>query len=277
MLEGHVNKDCKFHFQILLMDMGFNHFVDPSKDPLQSKVHLTYANSSSSSMSDSNMSFQSLLNASNDGNTTYADFEANLWSAYSGAFFSMMATHVMNFMFCLFLLGTSLLWISLSTPQLVTFYTYVWAFSCVPLSFLANTYTVNTLGNHHHHGDGGAVERELSLPLSAFLGSETSACIQLLLANYFIQGVLGIILSTVFKLHMNNNNQFTTSEWMLERLLTVPLLFPSTSMVLIGIGVQGASESLIVRFSTVISIIPASLVTLYIFSKVNNLPNQPQT
>jgi lipopolysaccharide export LptBFGC system permease protein LptF len=87
--------------------------------------------------------------------------------------------------------------------------------------------------------------------------------IQLMCANYFIQATLGFILSCVLRLHVNNNNQLNVGEWLMHRLLTIPLLVPTTIVMMGGV----AYESMF-QYSTVISIIPAGIVSLYILTKV---------
>ncbi len=146
--------------------MGMSYFVDPTTDPLEGKVHVRYANSSSAGGKDS--TFQSLMNASNSSNTSYAELEANLWAEYSDPFLSMMLSHTVNFLSCTLLLGTSLLWISLTTKQLVTFYTYLLALSCVPLSYLTNFYITNSVMTSIE--SVAAESAEKSMPLVVFLG-----------------------------------------------------------------------------------------------------------
>ena len=83
---------------------------------------------------------------------------------------------------------------------------------------------------------------------------------QIPIANYMLQIFLGLILSCVLRLHVNNN--LRGNEWLLHRFLTLPLLLP-TSLALIGIK-TGTTFHL----SSVISIIPALVISIYIFSKV---------
>ena len=83
---------------------------------------------------------------------------------------------------------------------------------------------------------------------------------QIPIANYMLQIFMGLILSCVLRLHVNNN--LRGNEWLLHRFLTLPLLLP-TSLALIGIK-TGTTFHL----STVISIIPALVISIYIFSKV---------
>ena len=46
-------------------------------------------------------------------------------------------------MLCFNLFWFSMLWVSLTTRQLVSFYTYLLAFATVPLSYLLNSFTVS--------------------------------------------------------------------------------------------------------------------------------------
>ena len=48
-----------------------------------------------------------------------------------------------SFMLCFNLFWFSMLWVSLHTRQLVSFYTYLLAFATVPLSYLMNSFTVS--------------------------------------------------------------------------------------------------------------------------------------
>ena len=108
--------------------MGLNFFVDPesSKSPLEPKVHFTY--------SSSNMSYNGEL--PND-ESFWKEFGSwGNWRAFN---------HFASFFVCINFFWFSVFWIGLTTRQLVSFYTYLLAFACVPLSFLANCYTMSNL------------------------------------------------------------------------------------------------------------------------------------
>ena len=108
--------------------MGLNYFAntDSSKSPLEPKVHFTY--------SSSNMTYnKDLLN------------EESFWREYGSVLTTIAFNHFVSFAACANLFWFSLLWIGLTTRQLVSFYTYMIAFACVPVSFLANCYTMNLL------------------------------------------------------------------------------------------------------------------------------------
>ena len=117
-------------FQILLYDMGLNYFAntagDSTKSPLEPKVHFTFSSSNVTYASD-------LLN------------EESFWKEYGSVLTTIAFNHFVSFAACANLFWFSLLWIGLTTRQLVSFYTYMMAFACVPLSFLANCYTMNLL------------------------------------------------------------------------------------------------------------------------------------
>ena len=108
--------------------MGLNFFVDSdsSKSPLEPKVHFTY--------SSANMSYS-------------GDFKDNeeFWKEFGSWGNWRAVSHLASFFTCFSLFWFSVVWIGLTTRQLVSFYTYLLAFACVPLSFLANCYTMNTL------------------------------------------------------------------------------------------------------------------------------------
>ncbi len=93
--------------------------------------------------------------------------------------------------------------------------------------------------------------------------------LQLLFLNCLVQFVLGNILNAVFKLHTNNNH-FTRSEWLMQKFLTWPLAAPSLCLMARDLGIVWCGERLVVKVATVISIVPATLVTLYILSKVSS-------
>lgn len=83
--------------------------------------------------------------------------------------------------------------------------------------------------------------------------------VQLVLANLMLQAFLGFVLSCVLKLHVNNN-RVNSSDWLMHRLLTIPLLLPTSLALLGGTGVF--------QYLSVISIIPAAVVSLYILTRV---------
>ena len=84
--------------------------------------------------------------------------------------------------------------------------------------------------------------------------------LQIPMANYMLQIFLGLILSSVLRLHLNNN--LRGNDWLLHRFLTLPLLVP-TSLALVGIRTGS-----MFYLSSVISIIPSLVISIYIFSKV---------
>ena len=110
--------------------MGLNYFAntagDSTKSPLEPKVHFTFSSSNVTYASD-------LLN------------EESFWKEYGSVLTTIAFNHFVSFAACANLFWFSLLWIGLTTRQLVSFYTYMMAFACVPLSFLANCYTMNLL------------------------------------------------------------------------------------------------------------------------------------
>ena len=142
---------CIF-FQILLYDMGLHFFSD--RDPSGAKVHVMSYN-----MSDE---LQEMLS----NGTTGPELEASAWAMYADVITTMAMNHFVSFVACFNLFWLSLLWISLSTRQLVAFYTYLLAFSCVPLSFAANRYTVGFI-----YSEDPTLFAEPGFPLSKFLGN----------------------------------------------------------------------------------------------------------
>jgi hypothetical protein len=142
--------------------MGLHYFsqVDPSKHPLEGKVHVTFANSSITNGTNDSEYHKMLANG-----TTGIALESSFFEEYSSTLSTIAMTHVVSFVSCINLFWCSLLWISLTTRQLVSFYTYLLAFSCVPLSYMANLYTIDLIKNRDP-----MLDDEPAWPLSRLLG-----------------------------------------------------------------------------------------------------------
>ena len=117
--------------QILLYDMGINYFTGPvesGKSPIEPRVHFTYSNKNDST-----------------NETILSGDESGMWEAYGEVITSIAVQHFVSFGLCFNLFWFSMLWVSLTTRQLVSFYTYLLAFATVPLSYLANSQIVNNI------------------------------------------------------------------------------------------------------------------------------------
>ena len=136
--------------------MGLHYFEtpDPEKSPLEPWVHVTYANSSSST---GNLS----------GNQTVIN-EQTLWETHGDTLMSMFFAHLASIGLCFHLFWFSFLWLSLTTRQMVSLYTYLFAFCTVPLSYILNSLTVNQIVARIPLQDA-----ETILPLSLFFGELT--------------------------------------------------------------------------------------------------------
>ena len=123
--------------------MGFNYFtsVDPDKPPLESKVHFTYINHSESNVTISDY-HEMLANG-----TTGPELEASFWAFYKDILSTIAFNHFVSVMACLILIGFSMLWISLTTRQLLWFYLYIGTLTCLPMSYLVNNFTVEAVRN----------------------------------------------------------------------------------------------------------------------------------
>ena len=100
-----------------------------------------------------------------------------------------------------------------------------------------------------------------SYKIDSFPGSDNGALIQVIIGNFLIQICLGFLLSSVLNLHMSSD--IRGREWMLHRFVTLPLLLP-TSLAVLGAGLGSTFN-----YSSVISIIPAAIISVYILSKVS--------
>ena len=130
--------------------MGLHYFEphDPTKNPTEPRVHLTYSN-------------KTVL----DNQTIDTMDDQTLWLTYGEAIMTIFFNHLATFGLFLNLFGFSMLWVSLTTRQLVSFYTYLIAFATVPLSYLLNTLTVNQIVAR----DSTLSEKPL-IPISLFFG-----------------------------------------------------------------------------------------------------------
>lgn len=226
--------------QILLYDMGLNYFaspnLEPDKSPVEPKIHFTYTNKTDSIL-DSNMTLDQL-------------------QAYSDIITSLAFYHFASFMLCFNLFWFSMLWVSLTTRQLVSFYTYLLAFATVPLSYLLNSFTVSYIL---------ASDPMVQLPFSLLSTNLDQLPLQLIMGNYVSQYLLGFLLSRVLSIHVRGLlYDFRGRTQLLHRLLTIPVLIP-TSLALLG-AASGLGSTF--NYSSVISIIPAAIISLFILSKV---------
>lgn len=230
--------------QMLLYDMGLNYFASPNlesgKSPVDSKVHITYTNRNDSTIFDSNGTLD----------------EASVWEAYGDIIHGQAFYHFISFMMCFNLFWFSMLWVSLHTRQLVSFYTYLLAFATVPLSYLMNSYTVSYIL---------ASDPMVQLPFSLLSTNLDQLPLQLIMGNYISQYLLGFLLSRVLSMHVRGFlTNYGVRTQLLHRLLTIPVLIP-TSLALLG-AASGIGPTF--NYSSVISIIPAAIISLYILSKV---------
>merc|ERR1719242_2550106 len=101
--------------------------------------------------------------------------------------------HLVSFMMCFNLFWFSMLWVSLTTRQLVSFYTYLLAFATVPLSYLLNSFTVSYIL---------ASDPMVQLPFSLLSTNLDQLPLQLIMGNYISQYLLGFLLSRVLSMHV---------------------------------------------------------------------------
>lgn len=116
--------------QILLYDMGLNYFSSSNvkTSPTEPKVHFTYSNMSTIK------------------GTTGFDNESN-WQHYGDVISSIAFNHFVSFCLCFNLFWLSILWVSLTTRQLVSFYYYAMVAAILPTSYLLNYHTINLICN----------------------------------------------------------------------------------------------------------------------------------
>lgn len=145
--------------QILLYDMGLNYFSTSSgvkTSPIEPKVHFTYGNMSGSASG-------TLANES-------------MWETYGDIISSIAFNHFVSFCLCFNLFWFSILWVSLTTRQLVSFYYYLMVAAILPTSYLLNSHIVNLICNK---------EPQLINPITLLLCKFVSQNSQFLRKNQF--------------------------------------------------------------------------------------------
>ena len=123
--------------------MGFNYFtaVDPDKNPLDPKIHITYTGKNLSGNNSYLSDYQDML----ANGTSAIELEQSMWEHFKDIYAVIAFNHFVSVLTCLNLFWFSMLWISLTTRQLLWFYLYIGTLACLPTSYLVNKFTIDAI------------------------------------------------------------------------------------------------------------------------------------
>ena len=123
--------------------MGFNYFtaVDPEKNPLDPKIHITYTGKNLSGNNSYLSDYQDML----ANGTSAIELEQSMWEHFKDIYAVIAFNHFVSVLTCLNLFWFSMLWISLTTRQLLWFYLYIGTLACLPTSYLVNKFTIDAI------------------------------------------------------------------------------------------------------------------------------------
>ena len=134
--------------------MGFNYFspIDVSeKIPLDPKIHFNGGYSSNDTNIDNNFTekvsdYQKMLaNGTASSGAGSPELDETFMAFYKDYITSIAFNHLFSFTTCLSMFWFSMLWISLTTRQLLWFYMYMCTLACLPISYLVNNYSIELI------------------------------------------------------------------------------------------------------------------------------------
>ena len=136
--------------------MGFNYFspIDVSeKIPLDPKIHFNGGYSSNDTNIDNTNNFtekisdyqKMLANGTASSGAGSPELDETFMAFYKDYITSIAFNHLFSFATCLSMFWFSMLWISLTTRQLLWFYMYMCTLACLPISYLVNNYSIELI------------------------------------------------------------------------------------------------------------------------------------
>ena len=136
--------------------MGFNYFspIDVSeKIPLDPKIHFNGGYSSNDTNIDNTNNFteklsdyqKMLANGTASSGAGSPELDETFMAFYKDYITSIAFNHLFSFTTCLSMFWFSMLWISLTTRQLLWFYMYMCTLACLPISYFVNNYSIELI------------------------------------------------------------------------------------------------------------------------------------
>ena len=127
--------------------MGFNYFspIDTEKNPLDPKIHFTLNGGHSNDTNNNFTSDYEMAEMLANGTATGPELEETFMAFYKDIITSIAFNHLFSFATCLSMFWFSMLWISLTTRQLLWFYMYMGTLACLPISYLVNNYSIELI------------------------------------------------------------------------------------------------------------------------------------